>query len=49
MSLYLCDSCAILCKCEIPDECDFTPKVCLAQLSVRYYEPNWHKEESGEE
>jgi hypothetical protein len=45
MSVYLCTSCAIYCKCEIPNECDFKPEVCLAQLDKTYYEPDWHKEE----
>ena len=43
MSEYRCESCAIYCECKIPDECDFTPEVCLAQLDKQYYEPKWEK------
>lgn len=45
MSEYVCDACMILCQCKIPDECDFVPEVCLAQLDIQYWKPNWHKEE----
>ena len=45
MAEYTCNACAILCQCTIPDECDFTPMVCLAQLDEQYIQPNWHKEE----
>ena len=47
MSKYRCDSCMIWCKCEIPDECDFIPEVCLAQLDKQYYKPNWTKDEEA--
>lgn len=49
MSRYKCEACAIYCKCEIPDECDFKPEVCLAQLNKQYYEPDWIKLEDDED
>ena len=43
MSEYRCESCAIYCECKIPNECDFVPEVCLAQLDKQHYEPKWEK------